>query len=63
MTVKEVIKTNWKNLVRYHWNGGTSTELKNMIKGYREKEEKSYETWLIRKSPEFKNEVRSIYFS
>lgn len=63
MGIKEVIRTNWKNLVRYHWDGGTSTELKNMIKMYREKEEKSYEEWLIRKAPEFKNDVRSLYFN
>jgi len=63
MSIQKVIKTNWKNQVRYRWEGGTLSELKELISGCRKKEENDYDEWLIRKSPEFKQTVQALYYN
>ena len=57
MTHKQIIKANWKNAVRFYFEGSTLAELKAFVKMQIEKEVKAYEEWLIRKSPEFRDAV------
>lgn len=52
---KAAIKTNWKNNVRFYFEGGTFSELKDCVKTQIDKEIKNYEEWGIRRSPEFRD--------
>lgn len=62
MTHAQVIKINWKNAVRFYFQGSTLSELKAFVKMQIEKEVKSYEEWQIRRSPEFKDEITNTLY-
>ena len=57
MTHTQVIKTNWKNEVRFNFEGITLSELKAFVKIIKQKHENDYKEWCIRNSPEFKDIV------
>lgn len=57
LTRSQIIKANWKNAVRFYFQGSSLSELKAFVKVQIEKEVKSYEEWQIRRSTEFKDAV------
>ena len=57
---KKNFRNNWKNMVRYNYTGTTYGELKECVKSFIEMEQSIYNDWLIRRSPEFKEEVRRL---
>ena len=57
---KQAYKTNWKNSVRFNTNGSESvSDLKKIIKLEKGYELNKFETFVNRKSPEFKEAVRN----
>jgi hypothetical protein len=62
-TINQIKRSNWKNNVRWYYNGNTLTQLKDSIRMWREKADRDYEDFLIRNSDEYKRELARIYFS
>lgn len=54
MNISQIKRINWKNYVRYHYDGNSLSELKECILKWKEKEDRDYEQFLIRTNPKNK---------
>ena len=62
LTVKQIKRINWKNNVRFYFEGTTLSELKAAINTFKEKEDRDYDEWLIRTSSDYKDSITNFLY-